>query len=102
GTSGTIKARVRMTGTGNSIADSLATSNGRIAVIIPRGTFWTRNVQLSELDIGVFVQKMFEHKLKEPVQVNCGLVGFTVRNGIASFYQILINTEKNVMLGRGG
>ena len=102
GTTGTIKARVKMTGTGNSVRDSLASSNGRIAVILPRGTFWARNIQLSELDIGTFIQKMFEKKLKEPVQINCGLIGFTVRNGIASADPILIDTQKNVMLGRGG
>ncbi len=102
GTSGTLKARVQMTGSGNSVRDSLASSNGRIAVILPKGSFWTRNVQLSELDIGVFIQKMFEKKLKEPVQINCGLIGFSVRNGIAAADPILIDTEKNVMLGRGG
>jgi AsmA family protein len=102
GTTGTLKARVQMTGSGNSVRDSLANSNGRIAVILPKGSFWTRNVQLSELDIGTFVQKMFEKKLKEPVQINCGLIGFSVRNGIAAADPILIDTEKNVMLGRGG
>jgi uncharacterized protein involved in outer membrane biogenesis len=102
GTSGTIKARVQMTGAGDSVRESLANSNGRIAIIMPRGTFWTRNVQLAELDIGVFVQKMFEKKLKEPVQINCGLIGFTVRNGVAAADPILIDTQKNVMLGRGG
>lgn len=102
GASGTLKARVKMTGVGNSVRDSLAHSNGRIAIIMPRGAFWTRNTELSELDIGVFIQKMFEKKLKEPVQINCGLIGFTVRNGIAAADPILIDTAKNVMLGRGG
>ncbi|MDQ0248430.1 uncharacterized protein involved in outer membrane biogenesis [Sphingomonas kyeonggiensis] len=102
GTSGTIKARVKMTGSGDSVRESLANSNGRIAVILPRGSMWTRNIQLSEIDIGTFVQKMFEKKLKEPVQINCGLVGFTVRDGIAAADPILIDTQKNVVLGRGG
>ncbi|WP_447725732.1 AsmA family protein [Sphingomonas koreensis] len=102
GTSGTVKARVRMTGTGNSVRDSLANANGRIAVIIPRGTMWTRNVQLSELDVGLFTQKMFEGRLKEPVAINCGLIAFTVRRGIATADPILIDTQKNVMHGRGG
>lgn len=102
GTTGTLKARVKMTGTGNSVHDSLSTSNGRIAVIIPKGTMWTRNVQLSELDIGVFLQKMFEKKLKEPVAINCGLVAFTVRNGIGAADPILIDTAGNVVVGRGG
>ncbi|UYY57479.1 AsmA family protein [Sphingomonas sp. S2-65] len=102
GTSGTVKARVKMTGVGNSVRDSLANSNGRIAIILPKGSFWTRNIQLSEIDVGTFVQKMFEKKLKEPVQINCGLLGFTVRNGVAAADPILIDTSKNVMLGRGG
>jgi len=102
GTSGTVKARVKMTGAGDSVRESLANSNGRIAVILPRGSMWTRNIQLSEIDIGTFLQKMFEKKLKEPVQINCGLIGFTVRNGIAAADPILIDTQKNVVLGRGG
>ena len=102
GTSGTIKARIKMTGTGNTVRQSLATSNGRIAVILPRGTFWTKYTQLSEFDIGTFVQRMFQHKLKEPVQINCGLIGFTVRDGVAAADPVLIDTSKNVMTVRGG
>lgn len=102
GTTGTLKARAKMTGTGNSVHDSLSSSNGRIAVIIPKGTMWTRNIQLSELDIGVFLQKMFEKKLKEPVAINCGLVAFTVRDGVGAADPILIDTAGNVVVGRGG
>ena len=47
GTSGVLKARAQLTGTGNTVHDSLSTANGRIAVIIPKGTMWTRNIQLS-------------------------------------------------------
>jgi uncharacterized protein involved in outer membrane biogenesis len=102
GTSGTLKARIELTGTGDTVHDSLSTSNGRIAIIMPKGSFWTRNIQLAELDLGTFVQKMFEGKLKEPVQINCGLIGFTVRNGVAAADPILIDTAKSVMVGRGG
>jgi uncharacterized protein involved in outer membrane biogenesis len=101
GTSGVLRARVKMRGTGDSVRKSLSTSNGRIAVIMPAGTFWTRNVELSEFDIGTYIQKMFEKKLKEPVQINCGLIAFTVRNGIASADPILIDTRKNVVAGKG-
>jgi len=101
GTTGVIKARVQMTGSGDSVRDSLAASNGRIAVILPKGTMWARNIQLSELDVGVFIQKMFEKKLKDPVEINCGLIAFTVRNGVAAADPILIDTSKNVMIGRG-
>ncbi len=102
GTTGTVKGRIKLEGRGDSLHDTLASSGGRMAFILPRGSFWTRNIQLSELDIGTFAQKMFEGKLKEPVQINCGLVAFSVRGGIAAADPILIDTQKSVMLGRGG
>jgi len=102
GTTGTVKARIQMKGTGDTLRDSLGTSNGRIAIILPAGTFWTKYIQLSEFDIGVFVQKLFQDKLKKPVQINCGLIGFTVRNGVAAADPILIDTDKNVMTAKGG
>ncbi len=102
GTTGTVRGRIQLKGRGDTLHDSLATSDGRMAFVIPKGTFWARNVQLSELDIGTFIQKMFEGKLKEPVEINCGLVAFTVRNGVAGSDPILIDTAKNVITGRGG
>ncbi|MBO9576958.1 MAG: AsmA family protein [Sphingobium sp.] len=101
GTTGTIRGRIQMRGFGNTVRESLATSSGRIAIVIPQGAMWARNIQLSELDIGVFVQKLFEKKLTEPVDINCGLIAFTVRDGVASADPILIDTKKNVILGRG-
>lgn len=102
GTTGTVKGRIQLTGDGDALHDSLGSASGRMAFVIPKGTFWTRNVQLAELDFGTFVQKMFEDKLKDPVQINCGLVAFTVRNGAAAADPILIDTTKNVITGRGG
>lgn len=102
GTTGTLKARVQLTGEGDTVRDSLATSDGRIAIIMPAGTMWARNTELSELDIGTFIWKMWQNELKEPVQINCGLIAFTVRDGIAAADPILIDTKKNVILGRGG
>ena len=102
GTTGSIKARIRMKGTGNTLRDSLATSNGRIAIILPKGSFWTQYVQLAEFDIGLFVQKLIQDKLKKPIEINCGLLGFTVRDGVAAADAILIDTDKNVMTAKGG
>lgn len=102
GTTGTMKARVQMTGTGDSLHKSLSTANGRMAIILPKGTFWTRNVQLAELDIGTYVQKLLQAKLKKPVEVNCGAIAFTVNGGRAVADPILIDTTKNVITGRGG
>jgi Uncharacterized protein involved in outer membrane biogenesis len=101
GTTGTISGRIDLSGRGDTIHDSLAASSGRIAFVIPKGTLWTRNVQLAELDLGTFAYKMFQDKLKEPVKINCGLVAFTVRDGTAATDPVLIDTSKNVITGRG-
>jgi uncharacterized protein involved in outer membrane biogenesis len=102
GTTGIVKARIKLRGTGDTVHDSLATANGRIAAILPRGTLWTRNVQLAELDIGTFFTKLLGRKLKKPVEINCGLLAFTVRDGVAAADPILIDTSRNVIAGRGG
>ena len=102
GTTGLIKGRIQLQGDGDSLHTSLASSNGRIAFVMPGGTFWMRNVQLAELDIGTFLQRLVQNKLKAPVRINCGLVGFTVRDGIGAADPILIDTSKNVIAGRGG
>lgn len=102
GTTGTIHGRIKLDGRGDTIHDSLATSSGRIAFVMPRGTIWTQNAQLAELDLGTFVYKMFEGKLKKPIEVNCGLVAFTVRKGLAATDPILIDTSRNVVTGKGG
>ena len=102
GATGSIRGRVQMTGTGDSLRKSLASSNGRIAIVIPQGTFWQRNAQLAELDVGVYLEKLLAGELKQPVKVNCGLVAFTVRNGVAAADPILIDTQKNIIVGRGG
>jgi hypothetical protein len=102
GTTGIIKGRIKFEGRGDTLHDALASASGRIAMIMPQGSLWARNVQLAELDIGTFLTKMFQGKLKEPVQINCGLIGFTVRDGLAAADPILIDTQKNVIAGRGG
>ncbi|WP_416194538.1 AsmA family protein [Sphingomonas sp. 10B4] len=101
GTTGTIHGRIQLIGIGDSLHQALSTSSGRIAFIMPAGTLTTKNVVLSELNLGGFVQKLFENKLKAPISVNCGLLGFTVRNGEAAADPILIDTMKNIVTGTG-
>lgn len=102
GTTGTIAGRVQLVGTGDTVHDSLSSSNGRIAIIIPQGNIVAGNAQLIELDLGTFAQLMFEDELDAPINVNCGLIAFTVRGGLAAADPILIDTRKNVIAGRGG
>jgi AsmA family protein len=101
GTTGTLKARVQLKGYGDTVRESLGSSSGRLAIVLPRGTLWLRNAELAELDVGDFIQAAISKKLKKPADIRCGLLGFTVRGGIAVADPILIDTEKSVIRGRG-
>ena len=101
GTTGTVRGRVQLRGFGDTVRESLGSSNGRIAVIFPRGTLWIRNAELAELDIGDFIEAALSKDLKKPADIRCGLLGFTVRNGVAAADPIFIDTEKAVIRGRG-
>src|SRR3546814_19212175 len=59
GTTGTLKARAELTGEGDSVRESLAPTGGRIAVIMPAGTFRTRKPWPGELAVGTFVPNRF-------------------------------------------
>ena len=101
GTTGTLKARMQLKGYGDTVRESLGSSSGRIAIILPKGTLWLRNAELAELDVGDFIQAAISKKLKKPADIRCGLLGFTVNNGIAVADPILIDTEKSVIRGKG-
>lgn len=102
GTTGVIRGRIQLRGYGDTVRKSLGSSNGRIVLILPKGKLWLRNAELVELDIGDFVEAALSKKLKEPAQIRCGLIGFTVRNGTAGADPILIDTERSVIRGKGG
>lgn len=101
GTTGALKARVQLKGYGDTVRQSLGSSSGRVAIVLPKGTLWLRNAELAELDVGDFIQAAISKKLKEPANIRCGLLGFTVRDGIAVADPILIDTEKSVIRGKG-
>jgi uncharacterized protein involved in outer membrane biogenesis len=101
GTTGTLSGRVALHGIGNSLRTNLAHANGRMVAIIPAGTMTARDLQLSELDIGTFITKMFQKKLNQPAAINCGLIGFSVKDGISFADPLLIDTKKNIITGTG-
>ncbi|MBB4630915.1 AsmA family protein [Sphingosinicella soli] len=101
GTNGVLKGRLNLTGYGDDIRESLGSANGRIAVILPQGNLWLRNAELLELDIGDFVEAALGDKLKEPARIRCGLLAFTVKDGIGRADPIFIDTRRNVIRGGG-
>ena len=101
GTTATIRGRLQLHGVGDTVHKSLATSTGRIAFVVPKGQLWVRNIELGKLDLHKFLGALLGKKLKEPRQINCGIVAFTVTDGRAVADPITIDTDSAVFTGRG-
>ncbi len=101
GTTATIRGRIQLQGTGDTVHKSLASSTGRIALVVPKGQLWVRNIELGKLDLQKFLVALVGKTLKEPRQINCGIVAFTVTNGRAVADPITIDTDSAVFTGRG-
>lgn len=101
GTTAMAKARIQLAGRGETLRETLANASGRIALIIPKGDLRTQRASRSGLDIANLNAAIFREAQPGPAQLNCGLIAFTVRDGIAASDPILIDTADNVLTGQG-
>ena len=101
GTTATLRGRVQLKGYGDTVRKSLGTSSGRIAVVFPKGTLWIRNIELVKLDAQNFLTAFLGKKLKKPREINCGLVAFTVKDGVAEADPVFFDTNKANLIGKG-
>ena len=102
GTTASMRARIQLTGRGDTVRQSLGSSTGRIALVFPAGTLWVRNIELAKLDLQNFLTAFIGKRLKKPTEIRCGIVAFTVNNGKAVADPILFDTTKANYRGRGG
>ena len=102
GTTGTVRARLQLRGYGDTMRKSLATSSGRIAVVVPQGTLALGGSELAELNAGRFLESFLNKTLKHPTDIRCGLIAFTVRHGDAAADPILIDTDRTHLTATGG
>jgi len=101
GTTASVFGRIQLSGKGDTMRKSLATANGRIALVFPAGTLWVRNIQLGKLDLQNYVTSGIVKKLKKPQQIRCGIVAFTVRDGVSAADPVLFDTNRANFRGRG-
>jgi uncharacterized protein involved in outer membrane biogenesis len=102
GTTASMKARLQLVGKGDTVRQSLGTSNGRIALVFPAGTLWVRNIELAKLDLQNFVTAFLGKRLKKPTEIRCGVLAFTLHDGKAVADPILFDTSRANYRGRGG
>jgi hypothetical protein len=99
-----VKARIQLTGRGDTLREAIGNADGRIALILPAGAVRTQQASTSSLDIANLSAAIFRMEGYEPLppaRLNCGLIAFTVHNGVGTADPILIDTDGSVLSGRG-
>lgn len=102
GTTALIRGRIQLRGVGDTMRKSLATSNGRIAFVLPSGTIALGSSELVELNAGRYLESFLGKTLRKPAYLRCGLVAFTVRGGHATTDPVLIDADRTAIHATGG
>ncbi|MCW2368425.1 AsmA family protein [Sphingobium sp. B11D3D] len=122
------RGRIQLSGRGETLRETLGHADGRIALVLPAGRVGMARASASELDMTNLRAAMFGTRSGNGVdsaggifwrlgqrlgiggdgeaadnatRLNCGLIAFSVRDGLATADPILIDTDGHVLTGRG-
>jgi uncharacterized protein involved in outer membrane biogenesis len=92
---GQINGDATLSGTGNSVADILATSNGDLKMLMNDGVISRSLMEIVGLNVGNYVVgKLFGD---DQVRINCAAADLQVNNGLASTRLFVFDTENAVI-----
>ena len=97
---GILDARVKASGTGNSVHKAAASANGQLTLVMPRGTIRQSFAEL----MGVNATKgLFQLLTKDPHQtdVRCAVADFQIRNGVMQASNAVFDTGVTRVTGGG-
>lgn len=97
---GLMGATLQLKGSGNSIADMAAKSDGRISAAIANGRLSNLLDAASGLNGGKIITLLAGGD--KTIAVNCGGMAFDVKNGVGTSSLFVIDTEQTQILGEGG
>ena len=92
---GQMNGDATLSGTGNSVADILATSNGDLKMLMNDGVISRSLMEIVGLNVGNYVVgKLFGD---DQVRINCAAADLQVNNGLASTKLFVFDTENAVI-----
>ena len=97
---GLMGATIKLKGSGNSIADAAAKSNGHISAAVANGRLSNLLDAASGLNGGKIITLLAGGD--KTIAVNCGGMAFDVKDGIGTSSLFVIDTEQTQILGEGG
>lgn len=96
---GRIGGDIALTGTGNSIALMLGSSNGKVAVGMGRGQISNLLMELAGIDIAEALKFLVRGDRKVPVR--CAFGDFDVSNGVMTTRSLAFDTTDTIIVGEG-
>lgn len=97
--SGKVRARIRLEGAGDSVRESLATSNGTVGLAMGGGAISQLAMEAAGLDIAESLA--FLGDKQKTVQIRCLVTSFAVQNGVMDARAIVLDTTDTVLTGKG-
>ncbi|MGK3144027.1 AsmA family protein [Pantoea sp. C2G6] len=92
---GQLNGDASFTGTGNSVADLLATSNGQLKLLMNDGLISRSLMEIAGLNVGNYVVgKLFGD---DQVRINCAATDIKLQNGVATPNLFVFDTENAVI-----
>lgn len=96
-TEGVFGGSMSLSGTGASLADLLADSNGEMTIIMSGGKISRLLIEASELDIARILPLFFGSD--KSTQIRCGVIDFDVNNGLLTSEIFVFDTQKSTLHG---
>ena len=97
---GTLAARAKLHGAGNSVHRAAANADGRVTALIPRGHIRRAFAELMGIDAGKGLFLLLNKDTSE-TDLRCAVADFRVKNGVMTAEQIVIDTTVVVVKGKG-
>lgn len=88
---------------GSSIAGLMAGLNGRTVVVMGQGRVDNKNIQIlgGDLASGIFQLLNPSSKAANHTDINCGVSGFDIKDGIAKVTALVVDTPDMSVIGEG-
>lgn len=96
---GRVGGRIVLTGTGNSIAAMLGSSDGEVALGMGRGRISNLLMEFAGIDIAEIVK--FKLTEDRKVEVRCAFADFEVRDGVMKTRSFAFDTADTILIGSG-
>ncbi len=96
---GRIGGDIELSGHGNSVADLLATSDGKVGLLMGSGRISNLLLEYAGIDIYESLKFMLTHDRTVPVR--CAFSQFTVRDGLMQTERLAFDTADTVIFGAG-